>query len=481
MKKIHPYLNPVVLFLAGVFLIPVCAQSNDGINHALPEAIVFLQDLVRIDTTNPPGNEGAAAAYVQKILDRERIPSHIVECTPGRGNVIARLKGTGQARPIILMAHMDVVGVERGKWSFDPFAAEIRDGYLLGRGAADDKAMLAANLELMLLLKRSGIRLDRDIIFVGTAGEEGTPEFGINCLLGKVPAEIDAEFALNEGGDAPLQESSSVPLYIAISTAEKTPSPIKLIAKGTPGHGAFPSGNNAIARLALAISRISQWQIPVRLNSTTHEFFARLASLDLGQDSDFARTITSAETQNRVLSAIPRYWAMSRTTISPTMLNAGFRTNVVPGEATAMLDIRLLPDEDPDTFLDQLRRIIDDPAISLERAAVARPVSPISGTDTEMFRALIAGYQKVHPEIAVLPQMVPGATDCAQLRLHATQCYGVAIPMTASDRAREHGVDERISIEGLSQYLRAIYSALGAFKAAPGTRDATPSGTSSHE
>lgn len=470
MEKIRHYLSPLFLLLAGVFPVRVCAQVEPGINHAVPETIVFLRDLVRIDTTNPPGNESTAAVYIQKVLDREHIPSRIVECASGRANITARLKGTGRTRPVILMAHMDVVGVERNKWSFDPFAAEVRDGYLLGRGAADDKGMLAANLELMLLLKRSGIKLDRDIIFIGAAGEEGTPEFGINCLLEQFPKELDAEFALNEGGDAPLQGSSDVPLYVAISTAEKTPSPLKLIAKGTPGHGAFPSGDNAIARLALAISRISQWQIPVRLNSTTREFFAEIAKLNLGQDSDFARTITSTETQNRLLGAVPRYWAMSRTTISPTMLNAGFRTNVVPAEAIATLDVRLLPDENPDTFLEGLRRVVDDPAISLERAAVARPVSPISATDTEMFRALIAGYRSAYPGISVLPQMVPGATDCAQLRIHGTQCYGVAIPMTASDRAREHGVDERISIEGLSQYLQAIYNAIGAFKAASDPR-----------
>lgn len=476
MQSTRQHLPLLVLLVAGAFPVLACAQPDDRINRSIEETVTVLRELIRIDTTNPPGNEGAAASYIQKIFDREEISSRLIECAPGRANIVARLKGIGQERPILLMAHMDVVGVERDKWSFDPFSAELRDGYLLGRGAADDKAMLAANLELMLLLKRSGMRFDRDIIFVGTAGEEGAPEVGINCLLEKSPAEVDAEFALNEGGDAPLQSSSGVPLYVAISTAEKTPSPIRIIAKGTPGHGAFPAGNNAIAHLAFAISRISQWQIPVRLNSTTREFFAQISSLNLGQDSDFARTITSPETQNRMQSAIPRYWAMSRTTISPTMMNAGFRANVVPAEAIATLDIRLLPDENPDAFFDELRRVIDDPTIRIEHASAPHPVSPISGTDTEMFRSLVAGYRKVHPGIAVLPQMVPGATDCAQLRIHRTQCYGVAIPMTVSDRAREHGVDERISINGVGQYLGAIYNTLATFARAPGTREPTAPG-----
>jgi acetylornithine deacetylase/succinyl-diaminopimelate desuccinylase-like protein len=482
MKKIlRLYLTLLVLLLAAFSPALMCAQPDDAIDRAILETVVFLRDLVRIDTTNPPGNESAAAAYIQKIFDREQIQSRLIACAEGRANVVAKLKGTGRTRPILLMAHMDVVGVERGKWSFDPFGAEQRAGYLLGRGAADDKAMLAANVELMLLLNRSGIRLDRDLIFVGTAGEEGTPEFGINCLLEKSPAEVGAEFALNEGGDAPLQVSNSVPLYVAISTAEKTPSPIKIIAKGTPGHGAFPSGNNAITHLAMAVSRISQWQTPVRLNSTTREFFAQISSLNLGEDSDFARTITSPETQNRVQSAIPRYWAMSRTTISPTMINAGFRTNVVPAEATATLDIRLLPDENPDAFFDKLRRVVDDPTISVEPAGIAHAVSPISGTKTEMFHALVAGYRKVYPGITVLPQMVPGSTDCAQLRIHGTQCYGVAIPMTVADRAREHGVDERISIDSVGQYLHAIYNALSAFAVAQGTPESSTPGDSNHE
>lgn len=481
MASIRPTLVPLLLLVAGLVSTSASAQSDDTIGRALPEALGFLRDLVRINTTNPPGNEEAAAAYIQQALNQERIPSQIVRSAPGRANIVARIKGTGRERPIILMAHMDVVGVERDKWSFDPFAAEVRDGYLLGRGAADDKAMLAANLELVLLLSRAGIKLDRDIIFIGAAGEEGTPEFGINYLLEHSPTELDAEFALNEGGDAPLLETRQVPLYVAIATAEKTPSPLKLIATGTPGHGAFPSGNNAIAHLALALSRVSQWQVPIRLNTTTREFFAEIATLNLGQDSDLARTITSPETQSRLQGASPRYWAMSRTTISPTMLNAGFRTNAVPAEATATLDVRLLPDETSETFLGELRRVIDDPTIRLERAAPARPVSPISASNTTMFRALISGYQSVFPGVAVLPQMVPGATDCAQLRVHGTQCYGVAIPMTAADRAREHGVDERISIKALSQYLRAIHKAIFALAAAPSGNSATTSENASYD
>lgn len=480
MAQIRASLVPFLVLLAALSGF-AWAQSEDRINRAIPEAIGFLRDLVRINTTNPPGNEAAAAAYIQRILNRDDIPSRIIESAPGRANIVARINGAGRQRPVILMAHMDVVGVERDKWSFDPFAAELRDGYLLGRGAADDKGMLAANLELMLLLARSGIKLDRDIIFIGSAGEEGTPEFGINYLLEHSPSEIDAEYALNEGGDAPIQEMGQVPLYIAISTAEKTPYPVKLVATGTPGHGAFPSGNNAIAHLARAITRISEWQVPVRLNTTTTEFFAKIAALNLGQDSDLARATGSTGAQNGLQAASPRYWAMSRTTISPTMLNAGFRTNAVPAEATATLDIRLLPDEDPAAFLEELRRIIDDPTIQLERVSLARPVSPISASTTTMFRALAAGYRHVFPGIAVLPQMVPGATDCAQLRVHGTQCYGVALPMTAADRAREHGVDERISIEAVGQYLRAIYDAIKTVAAADGVVHSTSPENSSHE
>jgi len=455
----------VTLVFLFVLLPPPIAWTQDKQwRTASEDAVQFLRDLVRIDTTNPPGNEMAAAAYIQKVLSAAQIDSRVIESAPGRASIISRMKGNGRARPVILMAHMDVVGVERDKWTFDPFAGELRNGYVLGRGAADDKAMLAANLEIMLLLKRSGTRLDRDIVFLGAAGEEGTPEFGINYLLEHEPSELDAEFALNEGGDAPL-EGGSTPLYAAISTAEKTPRPVRLTARGTPGHGAFPSGNNAIAHLAEAVARISEWQIPVRLNETTREFFLKIASLNHGQDSEFARTITSDETQSKLQGVVPRYWAMSRTTVSPTMLNAGFRINAVPSEASATLDIRMLPDEDADGFLWKLLNVINDPSISMEPVGVARPVSPTSGIDNAMFRALSRGYKSVFPGIIVPPQMVPGATDCAQLRVHGTQCYGVAIPMTAADRAREHGVDERISVIGVEQYLRAVFAAIQALGA----------------
>jgi acetylornithine deacetylase/succinyl-diaminopimelate desuccinylase-like protein len=198
----------VTLVFLFVLLPPPIAWTQDKQwRTASEDAVQFLRDLVRIDTTNPPGNEMAAAAYIQKVLSAAQIDSRVIESAPGRASIISRMKGNGRARPVILMAHMDVVGVERDKWTFDPFAGELRNGYVLGRGAADDKAMLAANLEIMLLLKRSGTRLDRDIVFLGAAGEEGTPEFGINYLLEHEPSELDAEFALNEVATLPLKEA----------------------------------------------------------------------------------------------------------------------------------------------------------------------------------------------------------------------------------------------------------------------------------
>jgi acetylornithine deacetylase/succinyl-diaminopimelate desuccinylase-like protein len=203
----------LILSLVGTASIGY-AESDSRLEQATAEAIGFLRDLIRINTTNPPGNEKAAAEYIQHVLKSEHIPCRVIEAAPGRANIIGRLKGSGRARPIILMAHIDVVGVEREKWSFDPFGAEVKDGYVLGRGSADDKAMLAANLEIMLLLKRSEKQLERDVIYIGAAGEEGTPEIGINYLLENFPSELEAEFALNEGGDAPLHSLQVRPLYI---------------------------------------------------------------------------------------------------------------------------------------------------------------------------------------------------------------------------------------------------------------------------
>ena len=247
-----------LVIIVGLALAPaVLAQSAlPDFAEAQDEAVQFLSGLVKIDTSNPPGNETRAAEYIKNALAAEGITAQIYESVPGRGNLVARLKGSGKKKPLLLMGHLDVVGVERDKWSMDPFAATIKDGYLYGRGSIDDKSMDAANLEVFLLLHRWKIPLDRDVILLAEAGEEGTTQFGIDFMVEKHWDEIACEYALNEGGNVP-EENGKVQ-YVAVSTTQKVPRGFSLIAHGTSGHGSAPRMDNAIAHLAAAVTKAAQ-------------------------------------------------------------------------------------------------------------------------------------------------------------------------------------------------------------------------------
>src|SRR6516164_7293499 len=239
------------------------AQPAPDSTASRDEAVKFLAELVKIDTSNPPGNEARAAEYIKGVLAAEGIPAQIYESAPGRGNLVARLKGNGKKKPLLLMAHLDVVGVERDKWTVDPFGGVIKDGYLYGRGAIDDKSMDAANLEVFLLLHRLKVPLDRDVILLSEAGEEGTTEFGIDFMIAKHWDEIASEYALNEGGD--MREDNGKVQYVAVSTTQKVPRGFSLVAQGSSGHGSAPRVDNAIAHLAGAVDKVARWEAPMRL------------------------------------------------------------------------------------------------------------------------------------------------------------------------------------------------------------------------
>src|SRR5215475_8688555 len=246
-------------------------------NAAREETVKILAGFVRIDTSNPPGSETKGAEYLKSILDREGIPSEIFEMESGRGNIVARLKGNGKKKPLLLMGHIDVVGVEREKWTVDPFGGIVKDGYLYGRGSSDDKSMDAANLEVFLLLHRLKVPLDRDVILLAEAGEEGTTQFGIDFMVQKHWEEIACEYALNEGGDIPEEDGKTQ--YVAVSTTQKVPRGFSIVARGTSGHGSAPRLDNPIAHLAAAVDKISRWEAPMRLNETTRRFFQQMAKI----------------------------------------------------------------------------------------------------------------------------------------------------------------------------------------------------------
>jgi acetylornithine deacetylase/succinyl-diaminopimelate desuccinylase-like protein len=427
------------------------------------ELVATLKDLIRINTVNPPGNESKAANFLRDILARDGITSEILEKDAGRGSLVARLKGSGRKKPLLLMGHVDTVPVEREKWSVDPFAAVEQNGYLYGRGATDDKTGTVVFFEVFRLLHRLKIPLDRDVIFLGAAGEEMAIGVGIQFLVASHWDKIGAEFSLNEGGIT-LEENGRVK-YVGVSAAEKVPRRLYLSAKGQSGHGSRPRIDNAIVHLATAVAKVGTWQPPLRFNAVTRAYFERLAKISPPADAwlytHLEDPIVGMQAQEIIRRTQLLHNSMLRTSISPTVIRGGFQANVIPGDALATLDIRALPDEDMAQFIETLRRLIDDPAVEITPVGgVLRPVTPPSPIDSELFRALERAQQKVFPDAATLPQMDAFATDSADLRAKGVHAYGISPVTTVDDYARMHGNDERIKVATLKPYLEFVWTAV---------------------
>jgi acetylornithine deacetylase/succinyl-diaminopimelate desuccinylase-like protein len=462
-----------IILLAAILPDVARAQNRTDFAKARDEAVALLRDLVRIDTSNPPGNETQVAEQVKRVLESDGISSQIFALEPSRGNLVARLKGSGSKRPLLLMAHSDVVGVERDKWTVDPFAGTVTDGYLYGRGALDDKAMLAASLEVVLLLKRAGVPLDRDVILLVEAGEEGTTEFGIDFMVREHWPEIDSEFALNEGGGMRLDENGKV-RYVSVATTEKVGiRGVRLIARGTSGHGSMPRVDNPVVRLAAAVATVGRHQMPMRLNETTEAYFARLATISSPEEAFLYTHLQDPDLSEMVQEKLRRDYiqanSMLRTSISPNIIKGGFRRNVIPADAEAELDIRMLPDEDLNGLLDELRRLIDDPLVEVVPPATSRPAAMPSRLDSDLFKALEAVQASMFPGAITLPTMLTGATDSAQLRAKGVQAYGLGTAGTEAD-ARAHGNDERVSVAGLGWFVEFLYRTVTAVAVAAAAR-----------
>jgi acetylornithine deacetylase/succinyl-diaminopimelate desuccinylase-like protein len=445
------------------------ADSIDGAagGRSLPnwieagdEAVQNLANIIKIDTSN--GNETKVARWIKEILDKEGIESEILELQPGRGNLVARLRGNGTKRPVLLMAHTDVVGVERSKWSVEPFDAVIKDGYLYGRGALDNKDNVAVYLEVFLLLHRLHVPLDRDVIFLAQAGEESAWSIGIGFMVSQHWDKIDCEFALDEGGEISLRDGRV--FYVGVSTTEKVPRGMRLVAKGTSGHGSIPLADNAITHLAAAVAKVGNFQMPMRLNETTRAFFERLADISPADEKDLYAHLEdparSAAVQEVIRASRPRYNSMLRTSISPTIIQGGFRSNVIPAQAEARLDVRAVPGEDINAMAATLRRLIDDPAVQLVSPGGGRVGSPASGIQTDMFRALETAQRRLFPEAATLPVLLTGATNMAPLRARGVHAYGLGPPTSIEESTRVHGNDERISLAGVRQFVEFVYHAV---------------------
>lgn len=427
------------------------------------ESIDHLVELIQIDTSNPPGNETAVTDYLQAILSAEGIDSKTYALDKSRANLVARVVGNGSKRPLLIMGHTDVVGVQPDKWYADPFSGIRQDGFIYGRGTLDDKNSVAAGLMVIKLLERYGVELDRDVIFLAEAGEEGTPEVGINFLVEKHFDAIDAEFVLAEGGENVIENDRVT--VVGIETTEKMPRRVTLVARAKPSHGSMPTLENAVLILASAVARAGTWQTEVRFNETTRAYFQRLAEISGPEDAFRYNNIEnpeeSAAIQQHFLETFPYHYSISRTSVAPTVIDAGFRKNVIPSEASAILDIRMLPDENVDQFYARLAEVIDDPRVEIVPEPIYRPAAPPSEIDNEMFQALERVAKEMYPHSTVLPIMATGATDMAQVRAKGMQAYGIG-PARSIEEINSgfgaHGDNERISEEAFVEYVRYMWN-----------------------
>jgi acetylornithine deacetylase/succinyl-diaminopimelate desuccinylase-like protein len=401
------------------------------------ETIRHFQALLRFDTMDPPGNEKPAADYLQQVLEKEGIPTKVFALEPNRPNVVARLKGSGRKRPLLVMAHTDVVNVDPKKWKFPPFSATRDGGYVYGRGTVDDKDNVVSALMTAINLKRMNVPLDRDVIFLFEGGEEGTTRIGIEYMVNQHFSEIDAEFCLAEGGGV-SRERGQVK-YATVETTEKIPRAIELTARGVAGHGSVPLKTNAVVHLADAVSALAKWKTPIRINDTTGAYFSKLAEVSPPEQARWYRDILSSDRKKveaadeHFLDVEPRHASMLRTSISPNQFNAGYRVNVIPSEAKAILDVRTLPDEDPAKFLEQVKKIVNDPAVNVAYASRdVRPGTPVAKLDSEVFKALEANVTKDY-KVQTIPTMSTGATDMAYLRAKGMQCYGIGPAVDVED------------------------------------------------
>jgi acetylornithine deacetylase/succinyl-diaminopimelate desuccinylase-like protein len=437
--------------IIGAALILACVGAAAAAPLEDGQIVARLRDYLRIDTSNPPGNEMRAAQFFRNWFASEGIEARLFEYTPGRAIVLARVPGKGTKRPIVLSNHMDVVQVERPYWSVDPFAGVLQEGFIYGRGALDMKTTGLLEAAVLINLRRSGARLARDVVFLGTSDEE-VDATGVDWLVRERPDLVrDAEYLLNEGGVIDAEHGQPVAWSVAVT--EKCPFWLKVTAKGRPGHGSMPfAEDNAVRRLLRALDRLDTWETPITVTATADAYFrARAASAPPALAAayrDIRRGLEDPAIRARVLSD-PALNAILRNTVAITMLQGAPQTNIIPTAAEAHVDVRLLPGEDPDAFLAEVRKIIDDPAVAVEplgayRAATESPV------DSDVMRAIERVRARTHPSAVLAPTMLTGWTESAALRTLGIKAYGFEpYVLDGSEQERQHGNDERIAVDNV--------------------------------
>jgi acetylornithine deacetylase/succinyl-diaminopimelate desuccinylase-like protein len=464
------YIRAILLGIAAA-----CAVSGAEAEHPTAD---LLRELIRLDTSNPPGQTAKLVEFLASKLKPLGFEITIVP-TPDANKVhlIARIKGDGTKKPILLAAHGDVVGVEREKWSLDPFGGVIKDGYVYGRGAIDFKGGIAVFAQAVMQLVKSGVPLHRDVIFLSEADEESAP-YNTTWLAKSHWDLLDCEFALNEGGWVIHDDNDKV-RYVSISTADKSGVNLLLTAKGTSTHSSMPLPDDAIFTLAKALVKLSDYETQVKLTPSTKEFFLTLAKTSRPPLSTYFNNLVNSTDPKLVhqadleISKDPLLHAIMRNTIAPVFLNAGFRGNVIPGSAQATINFRVIPGTDPRELVSEIQSVVNDsrvevtlvqantrPGLVATDPAAPAPKSLTSPTDTVLYRALSSASQTVW-QAPVTSYLFQAGTDAAAWRSRGIPVYGIyPYPISASDLTRMHGNDERVPIASLEQGTEVVYKTL---------------------
>jgi acetylornithine deacetylase/succinyl-diaminopimelate desuccinylase-like protein len=446
---------------AGAPALASARISADHMRQYSDLAVDWMQQYLRVDTTNPPGNEMRGAQFFKKILDAEGIENQVFEYAPGRADLWAVLPhSAGQTkRPIVLLNHMDVVTSDATHWTVPPFSGEVVNGSMYGRGAQDMKEEGLAQLVVMVMLKREKVALDRDVIFLAVSDEEAAGTGTDWFIANQRELLRDAEFLINEGGENLLQNGKV--RYVGVDVGEKSPLWLHITAHGRPGHGSRPIPDSAPNRLVRALSRLTQYQPPLHVLPVVDEFFKTMAPYEPPERArmftDIRKAIQDKSVQQQI-TADESINFLLRDTISVTMLGGSRQTNVIPPEAWANVDVRLLPGADPKEFLESIRRVVNDPNVTVEPENPEFRVANSSPTDTALYSAIREVTRAHFGAVPVAPRITSGYTENQRYRPLGIHAYGYT-PYTATEEegSTEHGNDERVRVEELRRAPKILF------------------------
>ncbi len=439
------------------------------------EVTNLLSDLIRINTTNPPGNETEAAKYLAETLEKEGFKCELFESAPGRGSIITRLKGSGEKPSLLLLSHLDVVAANPREWSVDPFSGLVKNGFVWGRGALDMKSMTAMEVCVMKLLKRNGVKLKGDIILAATADEEKGGEAGAGWLVRNHPEKVQTDYVINEGGGLAIPVNGKN--IFSIQTAEKGILWFKVKAKGRPGHGSVPgAADNAILRMNEVVEKLGNYRSKIFIVPTVKQFLSEIAKEDKAVQQALSLLLQNPDVGDQILDALAQkdkdmaeeFRAMLRMTIAPTVIHGGVKENIIPSECEAIFDCRVLPGQTPTEAMNKIKDLLKD--VNLEKLdfEIIQANEPSeSPVNTPLYQQIVTVLKEFEPNCSVAPILLTGGTDSRFFRKKGSTCYGFQ-PMLADMPYGEilrtiHGVDERISIENLVFGTSILYSVIERF------------------